>query len=439
MFELTNETIRAINLVMLMFCSVEAVIVLLHSPPIHQRTKTSRLFSTEMVVIVCAVICYTLGLLLELSHEGIFSILLQALAYVGVYVILFFHFLYVKGNINLVELEDPIADRISRIALLVCIIGSALWLLVIFNPAENRISEPVGVANIDFWVGYAGGIILIAMIVYLLLKYRDRLGNRRVLSLLVLPILLIIATILESTSFQGLELRYPAIAIGLVVIYTYHHMEIEYKYKKEEAENMRNRMTMATGRMNPHYLYNVLASIYYLCETDSKQAQHAIGLFSDYLRNTLETLEKVELVNFKWELEVIKNYLSLEEIRFGDRVKVEYDLDYEDFTVPPLSIQPLVENAVKHGLLPKEEGGTVTISTKKLSDGSAQITIKDDGKGFDKSQLKDEDALNKGISIVSERLRTEIGGELSVTSEPDKGTTSVVTIKPDSISRELIL
>lgn len=439
MFELSQETIRTVNLVMLIFCSVEAVIVLLHSPPIHQRTKTSRLFSTEMVVIVIAVLCYTLGLLLDLGHEGIFSVILQAIAYVGVYVILFFHVLYVKGNINLVELEDPIADGMNRLALLVCIVGSALWLLVIFNPASTRLEEPIGVNNLDFWVGYAGGIVLIGMIVYLLIKYRSRLGNRRVAALLTLPVLLAIATILESTVLHGLELRYPAIAIGLVVIYTYHHMEIEYRYKKEEAENMRNRMTMATGRMNPHYLYNVLASIYYLCETDPKQAQHAIGLFSDYLRNTLETLEKVELVNFKWELEVIKNYLTLEEIRFGDRIKVNYDIEYDEFTVPPLSIQPLVENAVKHGLLPKEEGGTVTVTTRRLPDGSAQIVIKDDGKGFNVAQLKAQDEVNSGIAVVRERLRTEIGGELSVTSFPEKGTTSTVTIKPDSYNRELIL
>jgi len=436
--DLSIETIRAVNLVMLIFCSIEAVIVLLNSPPIFQRTRSSRIFSFEMILIVLAVFCYTLGLILELGQEGIVSVIMRAAAYIGVYVILYFHALYVRENINLSDVRTPVSDKVNRIALALCVIGSVLWLLTVFDPRHEHIDEPTGLGNVNFWIGYIAGFILILMIGYMLLIHRRTLGIRRITVLSALPILLMISIILEETVLHGIILRYPAISIGLVIIYTYHHMEIEYKYKKEEAEHLQNRMNMATARMNPHYIYNVLTSIYYLCETDPTKAQHAIGMFSEYLRNTLDTIEKMELVDFNWELDVIKNYLTLEELRFGDRIRVEYDIEFDNFRIPPLSIQPLVENAVKHGLAPLQEGGSVRIVTRKLSDGGVQIRVIDDGLGFNVAVLKTLEITNAGLANVKERLRMEVGGDLTITSAPGKGTTATVTIRPDGAENSML-
>ena len=97
---------------------------------------------------------------------------------------------------------------------------------------------------------------------------------------------------------------------------------------------------------------------------------------------------------------------------------------------PALTIQPLVENAVKHGIAPKEEGGTVRIVSRWLSDGGAQIRIIDDGVGFDVKKLRDMDVTHEGLANVRERIRLEVGGELTITSSPGRKTTAIVTIRP---------
>ena len=92
-------------------------------------------------------------------------------------------------------------------------------------------------------------------------------------------------------------------------------------------------------------------------------------------------MERDEPVEFSWELKEIRSYLALEKIRFGDRLNVEYDIEYDEFLIPPLTVQALVENAVDHGISAAENGGTVRIVTRKLSDGGAQIRVFDDGVG----------------------------------------------------------
>ena len=131
----------------------------------------------------------------------------------------------------------------------------------------------------------------------------------------------------------------------------------------------------------------------------------------------------------------IKNYLELEKIRFGDKLNVEYDVEYEDFLIPPLTVQPLVENAVIHGIGSKTEGGTIRITSRKLSDDGAQIRVKDNGIGFDIKDISAMDPDEGDIANLRDRLMEDVGGELTITSSPDKGTTSIITIRPNAMSR----
>ena len=112
-------------------------------------------------------------------------------------------------------------------------------------------------------------------------------------------------------------------------------------------------------------------------------------------------------------------------MRFGEDLSIEYDIQYSDFLLPSLSVQPLVENAVRHGICGKEEGGKVTIRSRK-SDGKILITVSDDGVGFDTSVTPCDGLLHIGLENVMQRLKTLCDGELIVDSAPGYGT--VVTI-----------
>ena len=181
------------------------------------------------------------------------------------------------------------------------------------------------------------------------------------------------------------------------------------------------------SQLQPHFLYNVLNSIYYLCEKDPKTAQEMVDHFSDYLRNHMMALEETSQIPFREELEHIRTYLSLEQIRFSDELKVEYKIGPDDFMVPPLSIQPLVENAVRHGVTKKRGGGTVTIATEEKEDAFV-VLVTDTGIGFDPDHYMEDGKPHIGIRNVEERLHSMVGGSLKVTSRPGRGTTAAVII-----------
>ena len=144
------------------------------------------------------------------------------------------------------------------------------------------------------------------------------------------------------------------------------------------------------SQIQPHFMYNALSSIAMMCTIDPETAQEAIVQFSDYIRGNMDSLKKTAPVPFDTELEHLKKYLYIEKLRFGKKLNIVYDIQADGFELPQLSIQPLVENAVKHGVGMKKKGGTVTIATKETETGF-EVIISDDGVGFDPTAPRKED------------------------------------------------
>jgi LytS/YehU family sensor histidine kinase len=171
-------------------------------------------------------------------------------------------------------------------------------------------------------------------------------------------------------------------------------------------------------------IFNVLNSIYYLCDTDAKKAQKALGMFSDYLRGNFESLSISHLIPIDSEIRHVKGYLELEKMRFEDELQVEYDIDNLDFKIPPLSIQPIVENAVKHGLDPGVTRLTITIRTRETDSGS-ELAVEDNGPGFGQT---DSDAPGIALENIRHRLKMMCGGRISVTPREGGGTVVTLTV-----------
>ena len=168
-----------------------------------------------------------------------------------------------------------------------------------------------------------------------------------------------------------------------------------------------------------------LNTIYHLCDIDVERAKTAIDYFADYLRNNIDTLNDNQIIDFETEIRHVNTYLNLEKIRFGDELEIEYDLQANGFSVPVLSVQPIVENAVKHGTSKKRGGGKVSICSREVGDGY-EIIVADTGVGFD-ADLNNIEKDSIGIRNVMQRLNNICGGTLEIESEVNKGTT--VTIK----------
>lgn len=195
-----------------------------------------------------------------------------------------------------------------------------------------------------------------------------------------------------------------------------------------ELENALIQTNIATmiSQIQPHFLYNALGTIRALCTRDPELARKAIDQFSLYLRANMDSLTEKECIPFQRELEHVQSYLYIEKLRFGDKLKIEYDLRETEFKCPALSLQTMVENAVKHGLGNKEEGGTLTILTRGSST-YYQIQIIDNGVGFDTTNQSHTGKGHVGIENTRKRISGMCGGEMAVKSTVGTGT--IVTIR----------
>ena len=204
-----------------------------------------------------------------------------------------------------------------------------------------------------------------------------------------------------------------------------HQASIRNKKMKAELEN--SRITVMLSQIQPHFLYNSLTTVMDLCDRDPKQAKAAIADFAGYLRGNLSSLKVENLISFGTELEHIEKYLRLEKLRFQDELEVVYDIQTRDFMLPALSVQPLVENAVKHGVGQKIGGGTVTINTTETED-EYIICVTDDGVGFTEGEYSDDGGTHVGIENIKKRLDMMINARLEIESKTGEGTKACILI-----------
>ena len=195
----------------------------------------------------------------------------------------------------------------------------------------------------------------------------------------------------------------------------------------QEKELADTRTKLVLSQIKPHFLYNTIGSISRLCVVDPPKAQELSDRFASYLRGNLSSLDATRLIPFRQELSHVKTYLEIELVRFPNRLRADFDITVFDFSLPALSVQPLVENAVKHGICRKEEGGTVTVSTSETAT-HWLVTVRDDGLGFDPSAVMELSGDHVGLHNVRERVRILCNGDLTIESAPDAGTVATLYI-----------
>ena len=202
---------------------------------------------------------------------------------------------------------------------------------------------------------------------------------------------------------------------------------IEAEKQAMERKLQESQISIMLSQIQPHFLYNTLNSIYQLCETNPMRARSMVNLFAEYLRNNLSSLDQQGLVSFETELSHINTYLEIEKIRFEDTLEIEYDIKCVDFSLPVLTVQPIVENAVKHGTSKKRGGGKVTIFTDENKE-CYVIKVVDTGCGFDPTMPKDDGKRHVGIENVRQRLFNMCSGSLAIESKLGVGTVATISI-----------
>ena len=268
---------------------------------------------------------------------------------------------------------------------------------------------------------------MIAMIVVNLvgvLRRRRKLSKKLFVAFLVflLPPLLAMVAQAFRTVFLLIVIAVTISALSMLGIVLADQVE---QYLRQQREISNQRARIAVLQMRPHFIYNTMTSIYYLCEQDSKKAQHVTLDFLTYLRKNFHAIASDDTIPFSEELEHTRAYLAVEQAQFEDNLFIEFDTPHTLFRVPTLTLQPIVENAVKHGMDPDAaEPLHIAIMTRQ-TDSGYEITVEDNGPGFSPS---DDDAPHIALKNIRERLALMCGGTLIIEPRVEGGTRVTVRI-----------
>lgn len=198
-----------------------------------------------------------------------------------------------------------------------------------------------------------------------------------------------------------------------------------FLYVEQEKALTESRISTMMSQIRPHFIYNTLGSIEQLCELHPETAAKLVHNFAHYLRGNFSELDNTAPIRLSQEIDHTKYYVNIEQIRFPD-IEVIFDLRSDDFLLPALSVQPLVENAIKHGLMKLEKGGTVIVYSFE-TETHYFVSVEDNGAGFDTSVLLDE-KKHIGLRNIRGRLESMLDGTLTVDSTPGVGTKVTISI-----------
>ena len=201
--------------------------------------------------------------------------------------------------------------------------------------------------------------------------------------------------------------------------------ELETEKNIVEAQLKESRISIMLSQIQPHFIYNTLGTIERMCLKDPEKAFQLVRNFSLYLRGNFSELDSVTPIRFAEELKHVEHYVNIEKVRFPD-MTIQYEVETTDFVLPALSVQPLVENAIKHGLMRLESGGTVVIRSYETATHFC-VEVTDDGVGFDTTQPMDE-KKHVGLRNIRGRLNAMVNGELMLESQVNVGTKATILI-----------
>ena len=223
-------------------------------------------------------------------------------------------------------------------------------------------------------------------------------------------------------------------AIAIVILLRIIPKSINAITKAKELESEKlllntqlaeSRVSTMMSQIRPHFIYNTLGSIEQLCELDPPKAGELVHNFAKYLRGNFGELDNPKPILMSQEMEHVHHYVNIENVRFPD-MTFTFEMNSNDFHIPALTIQPIVENAIKHGLMKLQKGGTIRVVSYE-TDTHFCVLVEDDGVGFDTNLLLDE-RKHVGIRNIRGRLKAMVGGTLEIESNIGEGTKVVIKI-----------
>ena len=307
------------------------------------------------------------------------------------------------------------------------------FVLIIIAPFTNVFSYVT--PDNQYYRGQWYPLLLLPIAVIALLNLAGAIHRRKQLSHRVFVSLLIaLLPMAVALLIQMVVDVYPIIDFSLVLsalsMYSLIISEQIERDLNRQREIAHERASVMVLQMRPHFIYNTLMTIHSLCRLDPQKARQVTMDFADYLRKNFNAVASDSAIPFSEELEHTRAYLSVEQAQFDDMLVVDWDTPFTHFRLPPLTLQPIVENAVKHGMDPDSEPLHILIRTRH-TDSGAEIIVEDNGPGFDPT---DESKPHTTLENIRQRLEMMCGGSMAITPKDGGGTVVKLTI-PDRAAK----
>lgn len=325
--------------------------------------------------------------------------------------------------ISIVEKEDRYRGMRNFL-----IIWFVLELFILTASQTSDFYYTIGADNIyrrtpgTYWI--STGLVLIVLefdvVLYLVNWRMFTRGQRITFSFyLFFPI----AAFLLALFFYELHIPIILSVVCTMALLLYIFIDQTERFAEKQRENEEMRRAVMLSQIQPHFLFNSLGAIRELCRVDPPKAEEAVVRFSQYLRANMDSLQSNVPIPFADELAHTQDYLELEQMRFGDKLQVKYDIGATEFRLPALGLQPIVENAVRHGIRKKVSGSGSIMIRSRDEKKEWVVEVEDDGPGFDPSApLPADGRSHVGLQSVRARLEQMCGGRLEVASAPGEGT-----------------
>ncbi|MCQ2080503.1 MAG: histidine kinase [Lachnospiraceae bacterium] len=339
-------------------------------------------------------------------------------------ILVYAYWTYIRDELKLSGRFLNIANKICFTVFLVNValdlINIKLGMFFTVSSSGEYVDEPLE------FVGDIAIVAIFLLAVVSILRLKEKSINEKtvLMSFEIFPIIAYFMGMIR----QEYTWVYPAYMFSILLIYIRIFSKRGKKIAEQEVMLTKQNTALMISQIQPHFLYNVLTTISNLCVTDPEEAEETTVLFSQYLRTNLDSLRNQEPVSFATELGHIKTYVELEKKRFGDLLNVEYDINEQNFKVPSLGLQPIVENSIKHGIRGKNAPGLIKIGSYSVPEGY-KIIIEDDGIGFDMNMPPKEDGRSHvGMINVKERLKQMCNASMEIESSPGKGCRTEIII-----------
>lgn len=333
----------------------------------------------------------------------------------------FLFFLYMLSYVNFNEKKRNV----------LAIINLALFSLFVISDIVNIFTGIYFTADSGtylrskFMIFSQGYQFLLLAIVFFVTILNKELLIREKVAFATYCLLPVVAIILQN-ALPGYAIAYLSIIISIEILFLFLNVQKNILLAEEQKKSKDAQIKVMMSQIQPHFIYNSLSSISTLISIDPNKAQKALDDFTEYLRHNLSSLTEARLIPFEDELKHIETYISLEKIRFNERLNVIYDIKVKNFNVPPLSIQPIVENAIKHGIVKKIEGGTLTLRSYE-NDKRYIIEVIDDGVGFNMDDVGFNNNQHFGLNNIKHRIKNMAQGDIKIESKLGEGTKVTVT------------